>query len=84
MRLFRCTDLVNSVSGQVSEVLQFPERYISKVDDYYQAYMLHNRAAEYGLKDPAQNFYNQLVDIMKNDWLDGFDHDQFHLKSSLS
>jgi len=46
--------------------------------------MLNKRAAEYGVKDPAKNFYNQFVDIMKNDWLDGFDHEQFHLKSSTS
>lgn len=46
--------------------------------------MLNKRAGEYGVKNPAKNFYNQLVDIMKDDWLDGFDHDQFHLKSSLS
>jgi len=84
MRLFKCTDLADSVMGQVSEVLEFPERYISKVDDYYQAYMLNKRASEYGVKNPAKNFYDQLVDIMKDDWLDGFEHDQFHLKSSLS
>lgn len=84
MRLFKCTDLANSVSAQVTEVLQFPERYVANVDDYYQAYMLHKNAADYGLKDPAQTFYDQMIDIMKTDWIDGFDHDQFQLKSSLS
>jgi hypothetical protein len=46
--------------------------------------MLHNRAADYGVRDPSPTFYNQLIDIMKNDWLDGFDHDSFSLKSSTS
>jgi hypothetical protein len=65
-------------------VLTFPERYLQKVDDYYQAYMINKRAGTYGVKDPAQNFHKQLVDIMKEDWLDGFDTDKFTLKSSLS
>ena len=68
----------------MNEVLQFPERYVHTVDDYYKAYMLHKNAADYGLRDPSLTFYEQMIETMKTDWIDGFDHENFQLKSSLS
>jgi len=50
---------------------------VATVDDYYQAYMLHKNAADYGIKNSHETFYEQMIGIMKTDWLDGFDHDQF-------
>lgn len=74
LRLFSCPEssFTVAVREDVVRVLASPEQSVSTVNDYYQAFMLHQRAKDYGIKSPSTNLLTALQNAIGNDWIKEF------------
>jgi len=53
---------------------------VTTVNDYYQAFMLHQRAKEYGIKNPSNNLMSALHNAIGSDWIREFNAELFKWK----
>jgi len=71
LHLFKCPESQFSVSVRedVTRVLNTPKS-VASVNDYYQAFMLHKRAKDFGVKSSSKTVIDALNKIIGDDFKD--------------
>jgi len=86
LTLFKCPESPFSVSVRedVTRVLNTPSSSVVTVNDYYQAFMIHKRAKDFGVQSASQNFINTLNQVIGDDFISEFNAETFSWKVDKS